>query len=43
MSTLGAVAVGAVGFGVDTEHAGDVGALDEAAVEQVLADVVKLV
>lgn len=35
--------MGTVGFGVDAEHAGDVGALDEAAVEEVLAEVVELV
>lgn len=33
----------AVGFGVDTQHAGQVGAFDEAAVEEVLPDVVEFV
>ena len=33
----------AVGLGVDADHAGDVGAFDVAAIEQVLAQVVEFV
>lgn len=40
---MGAVAVRAVGLGVDAEHAGYVRALDEAAIEQVLTDIVEFV
>ena len=40
---MAAVAVAAVDFGVDAEHAGDVGTLHEAAVEHVLPQVVELV
>jgi hypothetical protein len=42
-TTVAAVAVTAVSFGVDTQHAGHLGALHEHAVEQVLAEVVEFV
>lgn len=43
MLTVAAIAVAAVGFGVGTQHAGHIGALDKEAVEPLLSEVVELV